>query len=236
MSFQLIIFDKDGTLIDFHSMWGGWVEELARRLESASSKIISDQLFRAMGYDQARGRVLAHGKLAATPMAQLYDLTMAVMMEAALPAKTAQAMVAHAWHIPDPVALARPCADLMALFTTLSERGIKIAVATTDDRSPTLATLAGLGLASFVDALVCADDGVPVKPAPEMAWEVCRAVGVEPRQTVVVGDTVADLLMGQAAGVGRVVGVLTGVSSAGDLTPLADVVMASVGKLMDVIP
>jgi HAD superfamily hydrolase (TIGR01509 family) len=125
---------------------------------------------------------------------------------------------------------------LLALFTTLSERGIKIAVATTDDRSPTLATLAGLGLASFVDALVCADDGLPVKPAPEMAWEVCRAVGVEPRETVVVGDTVADLLMGQAAGVGRVVGVLTGVSSAGDLTPLADVVIASVGKLMDVIP
>jgi phosphoglycolate phosphatase-like HAD superfamily hydrolase len=235
MPFQLVIFDKDGTLIDFHSMWGGWVEELARRLGAASRRPVSEALFHAMGYDEASRRVLSEGKLAATPMAQLYDLTMDVMIEAGLPPKSAQAMVAHAWHAPDPVALARPCADLNALFTRLGERGLKIAIATTDDRSPTIATLAGLGLASFVDALVCADDGVPVKPAPDMVWDVCRAVGVDPAQAIVVGDTAADLQMGRAAGAGRVVGVLTGVSLAGDLTPLADVVMASVGKLMDVI-
>ena len=30
---ELVIFDKDGTLIDFHAMWGGWAETLAERLE-----------------------------------------------------------------------------------------------------------------------------------------------------------------------------------------------------------
>ena len=31
---RLVIFDKDGTLIHFDAMWGGWVTELARRLEA----------------------------------------------------------------------------------------------------------------------------------------------------------------------------------------------------------
>ena len=30
---DLVIFDKDGTLIDFHAMWSGWVETLADDLE-----------------------------------------------------------------------------------------------------------------------------------------------------------------------------------------------------------
>ena len=29
---DLVVFDKDGTLIDFDVMWGGWAESLADRL------------------------------------------------------------------------------------------------------------------------------------------------------------------------------------------------------------
>ena len=30
-SMQVIIFDKDGTLVCFHTMWTSWCEELANR-------------------------------------------------------------------------------------------------------------------------------------------------------------------------------------------------------------
>ena len=33
---DLLIFDKDGTLIEFHLMWGGWVDRLASRLAAAT--------------------------------------------------------------------------------------------------------------------------------------------------------------------------------------------------------
>jgi phosphoglycolate phosphatase-like HAD superfamily hydrolase len=33
---QAIIFDKDGTLIDFDAMWGGWVVYLAEQIKTVS--------------------------------------------------------------------------------------------------------------------------------------------------------------------------------------------------------
>lgn len=229
---QLIIFDKDGTLIDFDAMWGAWVTELARRVESVAQLPITNRLFHMMGFDPTPGRVLANGRLAVTPMAILRALTADVLCEAGLSHEAAEEATTAAWHEPDPVALAYPLANLQSLFSTLREHGLKIAVATTDDRAPTEATLAGLGIASLVDALVCADDGVPVKPAPDMVLAVCRMLNIPPAHTAVVGDAVADLQMGQAAGAGLVVGVLSGVSSSAALEPLADVMLSSVADLV----
>jgi phosphoglycolate phosphatase len=104
-------------------------------------------------------------------------------------------------------------------------------VATSDDRMPTERTLAALHLTELIDAIVCADDGIPVKPAPDMVLELCARVGIEPDRTAVVGDSVADLEMGRRAGVALTVGVLTGVGDAADLAPFADLVVASVADL-----
>ncbi|MFN3492414.1 MAG: hypothetical protein ACK40V_09370, partial [Anaerolineales bacterium] len=72
---QAIIFDKDGTLIDFDLMWGGWTEYLANQIHQASGRDVFPLLCRAFGYDAPSKKVLADGKLAACPMQQLYDLT-----------------------------------------------------------------------------------------------------------------------------------------------------------------
>jgi HAD superfamily hydrolase (TIGR01509 family) len=130
------------------------------------------------------------------------------------------------------VALARPLGDLPTLFGALRARSLRIAVATTDDRAPTLATLEGLGIAPLVDALACGDDGHPIKPAPDAILVLCEKLGIAPPQVAMVGDTAADLRMGRAAGVGVNIGVLSGVGSAALLTPLADLLLPSVAGLL----
>src|SRR5215213_10617507 len=57
----LVVFDKDGTLIDFHAMWGGWITTLARRLEAASYVSVAPRLFHSVGFDPVTGAVDAHG-------------------------------------------------------------------------------------------------------------------------------------------------------------------------------
>jgi phosphoglycolate phosphatase-like HAD superfamily hydrolase len=231
LSPRLIIFDKGGTLIDFRWMWSTWIRELARRVESATGLPTAGRLFGAMGFDPDSGGIDPAGRLATGTMADLRALTVDLLCQTGLSRQASDAAVETAWFAPDPVEEVRPLADLSELFTDLRARGIKIAVATMDDRAPTETTFAALDIESFVDALVCGDDGLPPKPAPDMVWAVCQATGVEPAQAAVVGDSVTDLEMGRAAGAGLVIGVLSGVAPEEMLAPHADGLLASVADL-----
>jgi phosphoglycolate phosphatase len=230
--YKLIIFDKDGTLIDFDAMWGGWVESLAGRLEAATGQALAGELYARLDYDAATRRTLAGGRLALTPMTGLFELIALFLVEKGLTLAEAEVALQRSWFIPDPVSTALPLADLYHVFTVLRERGLKIAVATSDDRAPTLATLANLGVAQMVDVVIAADDGVALKPAPDMALAACRATGVQPHEAIVVGDAVPELEMARAAGAGLAIGVTSGVSSAEMLAPSADVVLANVRDLV----
>ena len=228
---DLAIFDKDGTLIDFHFMWSDWVRNLARGLQAAHGTSLDAIVYPMMGVDPASGRVYPHGALAATPMVRLRAALAEAIAEAGVPAADADRVVRAAWHSPDPVALARPITDLPALFTGLRASGTRIAVATSDDREPTERTLASLGVSELVDAVACADDGLPVKPHPEAVHWICRKLGIPEARAAVIGDSPVDLRMGRAAGVGLVVGVLTGVGDTAALDLLADVVLSSIAEL-----
>jgi HAD superfamily hydrolase (TIGR01549 family) len=228
----LLIFDKDGTLIDFHTMWSSWAVGLVHRLESAAGLPIADTLFKTIGYKASTGQILPEGQLAVTPVTDLRVSIVDVLHEVGLSYQTIEAVMTEAWHLPDPVALAQPLTDLKILFGTLRAHDTRIAIATSDDRAPTETMLAALGIASLVDTLVCADDGLPLKPAPDMVLAICHRLSIPPARTVVVGDNPDDLRMGHAAGVGLVIGVLSGVSSADILAADADILLPNVGQLL----
>ncbi len=228
---QAIIFDKDGTLIDFDAMWGGWVVYLAEQLHLVSGLNVREPLCLAMGYDDNNKKVLAHGKLAATPMSQLYRLTVEVMQSLGLSETAAEKVVEAGWCIPDPVILAKQFTDTRALFGQLHGKGIMIGIATTDDRAPTQAMIEAFDIEEYIATMVCADDGIKAKPAPDMVLTICERMKIDPARVMVVGDTTADLKMARSAGAGMVVGVLSGVSSARDLVEFADVLIESVDEL-----
>jgi phosphoglycolate phosphatase len=228
---QAIIFDKDGTLIDFDLMWGSWTLQLADRLQAAIGLDIRQALSESYGYDMRRRKILADGKLTCTPMWRLRELMVEVVASFGVPAADASCAVAKAWHVPDPVTLAKPFTDIHKLFTNIHKLGIKIAIATSDDREPTQAMLRAFGVTDLVTTMICADDGIPAKPAPDMVTTLCQRMNVPPQNVIVIGDTVADLQMSHSAGAGYSIGVLSGVGSLANLTPLADMLIDTVDTL-----
>jgi phosphoglycolate phosphatase len=229
----LVVFDKDGTLIDFQMMWGSWTEQFAWRLEMASKQPLREALFDALGYDYIRRRVHSGGALCCTPMRHLRQLGENVLKESALKLsqKEAEELVSAIWQMPDPVGAARPLADLPRLFSTLRSMNMKIAVCTTDDHDAAENTLKALNVRHLVDVIVGGDDPIPAKPSPEQLYHICYQCGVAPHDTIMVGDTSTDMKLGQAAGAGLSVGVLDGASSIPDLAQYADVLVPSVAKL-----
>lgn len=212
-------------------MWSGWAESLADGLEGMTKRSLRGPLFAMLGYDPAIRQAHAGGALIATPMARLRDLTAGVMVETGLSPARAETALRETWHAPDPETLAHPLADLTALLAAQHAAGRRTAIATTDDRAPTERTVAALGVAGAVDAIVCADDGIRPKPAPDMVLHLCAMLGVAPGRTAVIGDSPADIAMGRAAGAGLVIGVLTGIGAAADLAD-ADLVVDSVEALL----
>ncbi|KUF98318.1 Transcriptional activator Myb [Phytophthora nicotianae] len=218
----LVVFDKDGTLIDFTLMWGGWVESQAWKVEMTTGLPVREKLFAAMGYDWISRSIKSKGALCCTPMGELYKLA-------------ADEVITKCWSMPDPVLTSRPLANIPALFRTIKKMDMKIAVCTTDDRQPTIDTLEHLGVSDMVDALACGDDGLPAKPAGEQIWTICQQLNVEPHNTIMVGDTSTDMLLGKNAGCGLSIGVLGGASSLDDLAEDADVLVPSIDRVIKVL-
>ena len=230
---EAIIFDKDGTLIDFDAMWGTWTLQLADRLQASVKLDVRQALCDSYGYDIARRKILPDGRLTCTPMWKLRELMLDVAQSAGISDHQAQGVVEEAWFVPDPVTLAKPFTNVRKLFTNIHERGIKIAIATTDDRKPTEAILRAFSVTDLITTMVCADDGIKAKPAPDMLTTICARMNIDPRRAIVIGDTVADLQMGRSAGAGYVIGVLSGVGLLEHLTPLADILIDTVDSLQD---
>src|SRR5207237_6256160 len=117
------------------------------RLSAVTQQPLGPALLAALDYDQLAHRALAGGRLAVMPMAGLFDLTRQFLLAHGLRPAAAEAALRAAWFTPDPVATARPLTDLRRLFSSLRARGLQIAIATSDDRAPTQATLDNLGVA-----------------------------------------------------------------------------------------
>ena len=60
---DLVVLDKDGTLIDFGEMWSGWAETLAASLEETTARAITAPLYAMLGYDAVSRSVLPGGGL-----------------------------------------------------------------------------------------------------------------------------------------------------------------------------
>merc|ERR1719318_778907 len=125
--------------------------------------------------------------------------------------------------------------NLRDLFSRLREKNIKIAICTSDSREGTEEFLERLSLSHLVDLVVCGDDAVSVsEPDPHNAIHICKELNIDLSDAIMVGDTPADTIMGQAANLGLTIGVLTGVGTNEDLTH-ADVIVNDVSEVVDLI-
>lgn len=81
-----------------------------------------------------------------------------------------------------------------------AKENYKVALVTNTPRENTLASLKKFSLAKFFDTIIAGDEIQRGKPHPEMLLKACQSLNVKPENSLLIGDTKADIQAGKKAG------------------------------------
>ena len=221
-----IVFDKDGTLLDFHGTWMPKLRAAVSELANGDANVALTML-KIVGFDSHQNRVLGGSVLAAGDNRDI-SLIWAPLVNQSVDRVEAllNKMFADSTY-GDSVAVK----ELTPSLNKLAHLGLVLGVATMDSEAGIKATLSDFGCLHLFDYAVGYDSGFGSKPGPGMVLGFCQHTGLKPEEVMVVGDNTHDLHMGQSAGVGFNVGVLTGTSTRSELITDADLVLDSIADL-----
>jgi pyrophosphatase PpaX len=93
-----------------------------------------------------------------------------------------------------------PYEGIAELLESLNDRGARIAVVSLKPRRAGEREIDFTGLRSMIDLSVWGDDVARPKPEPDGVIRAMARLGANACSTIVIGDSPADILMGQAAG------------------------------------
>ena len=236
---RLIIFDKDGTLIDFSATWVPLIRKRVAfllKVLGRDDKELEALLLRSWGIDPISGRVNPRGPCPVSPRSDEIVIGTMALYQQGYPWDESKQWVAQAFDEADADGDWReqvvPIQGIRTILTQLRESGFLTALATNDERKDTEVILQHLGMESLFDIILCAGEVSPPKPHPETILTICRQLSVTPQETIVIGDTVTDMIMGKRAGVALKVGILEGgVTPREELEKVADIVVNSIKEL-----
>lgn len=221
-----VLFDKDGTLVDFDATWGEATLPVMHRL-SAGDAAATAQLAAVMHYELGSRRFrptspFISGSLPeiagawARVLGRVHDEVLLAELNDLFAVETLRALM--------------PIGDPVPVMDALRAQGRKLGLATNDAEASALRQLAALGLDAHMDFVAGYDSGHGSKPGPGMVLAFAAAVGLRPDRIALVGDTLHDLHAAHAAGA-IAIAVLSGPVGRAELAPHADHVIASIADL-----
>jgi len=232
---KLVIFDKNGTLVDQHLL----LLELAKARKNSVQKYVGKKVTelweKIVGVNMESGKIDHEGPLATAPRREELLIAAAAFYLNGYAWNEAKQIVQMAYDEAD-CSMEPPYGsvllkDVAKNLKHLKQRGLKLAIASTDTHKRTVESFEALKIVSFFDAIVGSDDVANGKPSPDMIFEALRKTESTTDEAIMVGDSTTDMLMGRNANVKACIGVLTGFTSREKLEQLADVVVFSVAEL-----
>jgi phosphoglycolate phosphatase len=232
---ELVIFDKDGTLVDLTQVLFGLARARRLAVEEHGRREVADLWEKAMGVDLSHDKMDYAGPLATARRQQEVLIAAACFYLKGHSWEEAQKHAHKAYDEADermkPPFGAVLLPGIEITLEQMKAHGLKLAIASTDTHKRIARSFEALGIAMLFDAFIGDDDVVNGKPAADMIVEAMRSTSCTPEQTVMVGDSMSDMLMGKNARVKACIGVLTGSMKIERLERLADVIVSSVTDL-----
>lgn len=225
-----ILFDKDGTLVDFNGTWGAAAHAVMTAMCGSDPQVYAS-LAGALHYVAEERRFRDTSPMIAGSTADYVQLWAEALKregDAALCAEIDRRFAAETLATLVPVE--RPAEILGALHA----QGFRLGIATNDGEASARAQARQLGLLPYLDFIVGYDSGHGGKPDPGMVRAFARHLAVEPHEIALVGDSVHDLVAARRAGAVSIA-VLSGPADRAQLEPYADRIIGSIAELAGIL-
>ena len=175
-----VIFDMDGTLIDSMWVWEEVDVDYVKRYQ-----LVEPEGF----YEAIEG-------MSFTDVAKYYKKTFPQIRDSVEQIKADWMEMGYRLYR-DEVELK---SGVKEFLEELKKRGIKIGIATSNDRDMTEMVLEARGILQEFDA-ICTSDEVKIgKPAPDVYLKAAEDLGVDPKDCLIFEDVPAGLMAGKSAG------------------------------------
>jgi phosphoglycolate phosphatase len=227
MRIRGLLFDKDGTLLDYHASWMplNWA---VATFAAGGDSVLAERLMVAGGYDARTKRIRANTPLAVGTPQEIAASFGQVVGGGSVDEIRAEVdrVFQNGGHAAS--TLVPRAREAIGLFR---ERTHRLGIATSDSTLGLKTSMAPHHLMQQFDFACAYDSGFGVKPGPGMPLAFCKACGLEPGEIAVIGDNLHDIEMGRAAGAALTIGVLTGTSTAADLEGHADRIYPGIAEM-----
>lgn len=226
---QAIIFDKDGTLEDSEAYLRALGQKRSRLID-AQIPGIGEPLLMAFGIN---GDTLdPTGLLAVGSRYETEIAAAAYIAETARGWLEAKAIAHNAFIEADQVVGATPSplfVGSLEVLQSLSAGGLKLGILSAASTDRVKAFVKHHQLGDYVQLQMGVDTGLS-KPDPALFLQACQKLGVEPRATLMVGDSVGDIQMARNAGAAGCIGICWR-NSAPTHLQTADVVISQLDEI-----
>ena len=237
MNVDAIIFDKDGTLIDFDAYW---VAVSVKAIKDALKQLGKEEvpvleILEAFGVHE--GITDMNGALCKGTYAQMGQIVHDILSRYGCESSCDEVkrIVIEAYNHNVDVGEVKPtCPDLPESLSQLKKQGKMLAVVTTDNEMITCKCLKDLGIEALFDKIYTDDNNVPTKPDPYCAFDFCKRFGVDRERVVMVGDTMTDITFAKNAGI-KVIALAKSERNKQMLEPYADAVIPRISSLLELL-
>lgn len=225
---KLVLYDFDGTLVDKEFRNKALAKARFPAIEKVAGREAAIRWAKLSGVDPDTFDVDDNGPLSKAPRKE--DLTVATtaIWLNKLNWFKAKELAAEAYAQADKEQSRRYKPKLIDGATkslaSLKEAGLLLGIATNGSGKTAREIMVSIGVNSFFDVYVGADDVSEGKPEPDMLFEACNRLGVVPSEAVYVGDELVDAIAGSSAGM---TGIIL-VSREPDVSSFTELVVDSV--------
>jgi len=214
---KLVIFDKDGTLIDIHHYWCSMIEFRAEffldDIDMSQNKNLYSELIDTMGIDLKTKKMKPEGPVGIKPRDYIMDVALKCIQK--YDKSYTLDRIDTIFKRVDEYSqsklelIVKPLPDLKRVLDDLKSADIKIAIATTDLTKRARLAMGALGFEEYFEIVAGADLVNNAKPSADLVDFILENSDINVKNAVVVGDSIVDLQMAQNANC-RFIGVKTG--------------------------